>query len=148
MNADQFAQLLAGVQQALGGQHRDSTKLMAYNNDKEEMTWVNWRQHFLTVRDTCEWNNLRSRRQLKIAMKGEAATMVSDLNVVDFNDLNAMLDAFEARFVPAAEGNLVHAEFRAARQQPGERRYSNFIPVYEPYSSAPTRTTKSPITAI
>lgn len=122
MNADQFQIFLDNVQQALHnhGQGNDNAKLMSYNNKPEEMTWTDFRVHFITVMQTTGWNDLRARRQLKIAMKGEAATMVNDLTVEGHNNIQAMLNAFEQRFLPAAEGNLIRAEFRAARQQPNE----------------------------
>lgn len=136
MNNDQLQQLLNGIQNALN-QRNEGAKLMSFTNKEEEMTWQNFRSHFVTVMETCEWNNLHSRRQLKIAMKGKAATLVSDLNVNDFANIQAMLNAFEARFVPAAEGTLIRAEFRAAKQKPGEtllqfhtRLRTLFVPAY------------------
>lgn len=53
-------------------------------------------------------------------MRGEAATMTNDLQVADFHGINPMLNAFEARFIPAAEGSLMRAEFRTTKQKPGE----------------------------
>jgi len=53
-------------------------------------------------------------------MEGEAARSTQDLIPEDFANMAAMLTAFEARFVPAADTKLSRAQFESARQLPNE----------------------------
>lgn len=69
----------------------------------DSVEWSDWRQHFSTIAAHKEWNNITQRHQLKASMQKEAVARVRDLEVGDHATINAMLAAFENRFVPQAK---------------------------------------------
>ena len=87
-------------------------------NDPVE--WRIWRKNFVTIALIAGWNDLQQRRQAASCMEGEAAKMVNSIDHEAVADIAALLDLYEARFTPAAAGECAKAEFRSARQMPGE----------------------------
>lgn len=114
MDGAQFQQFLAQLRQN-GGMPLDGF------SSGDSVEWRDWRSHFTTIAAHKEWNDLTQRRQLKAAMRKEAAARVRDLEVEDHANIDAMLTAFEDRFVPQAEAMIVKAEFESARQSPQEK---------------------------
>lgn len=82
--------------------------------------WRDYRAHFVMVSEISGWDGATQRLQLKAAMRGAAAATVRDLSPNDYQDIDAMLTAFENRFIPAAESLLAQTDFQNARQQMGE----------------------------
>ena len=87
----------------------------------DSVEWKDWRRHFETIAAHKGWNDLTQRRQLAASMQKEAASRVRDLDVDAHNTIDAMLQAYEDRFVPQAEAMIVKAEFDQARQAPQEK---------------------------
>ena len=114
MDGAQFQQFMAQLR-ANGGMQ---LQIFASGDSVE---WRDWRQHFATIAAHKEWNDVTQRRQLKASMQKEAAARVRDLEVDDHATIDAMLTAFENRFVPQAEAMIVKAEFEQARQQAHEK---------------------------
>lgn len=90
--------------------------------------WLAWRSNFLLTRDINGWNHQRSRRELAASMTGVAKQRTAAIpindgllaavgnNPADAANVQALLDAYEAVFVVAAESDLARSNFLAARQ--------------------------------
>ena len=119
MNAAQLEAVLQGLR-ANGGSHK-VTKF----SSAEGSEWRTWRMNFEQAVHINGWGPERTQREAKAAMEGTAAEFVSDIPAIAAagvnRDLNAMLNLFEARFLPAAAGQLAAAQFQTAEQLPGEQ---------------------------
>lgn len=85
--------------------------------------WRTWRRNFMTIQVMQAWEDQRARREAASAMEGNAARVVQDIPVDGDNNalgIAAFLDLYEARFLPAAAGQLSRVDFRVATQQPDE----------------------------
>lgn len=114
MDGAQFQQFLAQMR-ASGGMQLDGF------SSGDSVDWRDWQSHFTTIAAHKEWDDLTQRRQLKAAMRKEAAARTRDIEVNDYATIAAMLAAFEDRFVPQAEAMIVKAQFEQARQSPHEK---------------------------
>ena len=119
MNAQQLADLIAGVQLAAGGAGagggRGNRRLTVFNS-ADGSEWRVWRRNFLTIATINGWDDQRGRREISAAMEGAAARAVAELGPDDYATQAAMLDAYELRFLPEAAGQLARAEFKNASQ--------------------------------
>lgn len=80
-----------------------------------------WRAQFTLVAEARGWNALDAKRKAKCSLREEAAELAIDIQVNDAaQNLEAFLDALQARFIPEAESELARTQFRAAMQGPGE----------------------------
>ena len=116
MNAAQLQQLLDALPQpnpVAGVKLRSLERI-----DPDE--WRDWRIHFETAAETAGWQDLTQRRQIKLALGGEVAAQMRDLAIGNFGTAAEMLNAMEARIIPAAQGQAARAEYQAAKQLPGE----------------------------
>lgn len=82
--------------------------------------WLTWRRYFENLAQTWGWNDLRQRRELLLAMDGEAARATADLDVNDYADIDLMFEAYQGRFITTAGSDLARTEFTQARQLPDE----------------------------
>lgn len=121
MNDAQFQQLLhqVGALAAPQAPGASGIKLAGFSSG-EPSEWRTWRANFLTLATIHNWNDVRQRREASAAMSGVAARSVRDLTVAAHATIVALLDAFEARFIPVAAGRLARAEFISARQATSE----------------------------
>jgi len=110
MDAAQFNQVLALLQQPRGGR-----KLSAFKETKEK-EWRTWRHNFGIVATINGWNDQRQRREAAAAMEGDAQRAVSDINYEAAANINALLDAYQARFVTPAASDLARVRFLQANQ--------------------------------
>lgn len=93
----------------------------------DPVEWRTWREAFVVAVTINQWNNQRSRREIKASMTGTAALRVQDIAIADVAAHGAavanyvgLLDAYEARFMPAAASDLASIEFAAAKQREDE----------------------------
>ena len=116
MDAAQLEAILQGLR-ANGGSHKISKFSSAEGGE-----WRTWRTNFEQAVHINGWGPERTQREAKAAMEGTAAEFVSDIPaIVAGRNLDGMLNAFEARFLPAAAGQLAAAQFQTAEQLPGEQ---------------------------
>ena len=96
----------------------------------DSFTWMGWRNHFTMCARINGWNNKRARLEIEACMTGAAQSRAMDVftdhrpavgadeNLVP--DYNLMLDALEARFMPAAASDLARSTFKSAKQTEDE----------------------------
>lgn len=115
MNAEQFQQLMAQM-------HRGRKVDPFFSGDAVD--WMAWRDHFVVVARINGWGNTRQRREIATAMSGQARLYVASINIGDLGanvqPAEGLLDAYEARFCPAAAGDLARVMLRDARQTEDE----------------------------
>lgn len=120
MNAQEIQALIAAARAGGGG---GKTKLdrLEVNSPSE---WSDWRQHFETICTINDWADLRRRREMKAAMRGDAAQLISDIAVEDEAGVNRTIDTvltlYQNRFCPAAASQIAIVEFHHAGQRPDE----------------------------
>ena len=97
-------------------------KVESYSSgDADE--WKTWRRHFEVVAGINGWNAQRARREAFAALQGKAAEYVADIPLADnaaAAPVGGLLDAYEARFLPQAAGDLARANLRHAMQREEE----------------------------
>jgi len=100
---------------------RGGSKKLANLESTIGSEWKTWRSHFETVRTINTWGDARSQLEVKAAMMGEAARLTQDIpiNVADV-DVRELLNIYQERFLPAAEGAVARIEFQTAHQRPEE----------------------------
>lgn len=112
------------MQQALQGLQQQTTSARIPFKTVDPQQWRIWRRNFEQIANIKGWNQQRQRREIASSMEADAALAVYDIAVDVPNDPQAtgqaLLNAYEARFVPAAAGQLARSEFKAAKQKPGE----------------------------
>ena len=87
---------------------------------KDHESWPNFRRRFEhCARFNC-WDSEQQKLALVSAMVGKAADAIGDLKVEQFQDCKGMLDAFEKRFMPAAQSDIVRIQFDRCRQNARE----------------------------
>ena len=86
----------------------------------ENESWPNFRRRFEHCAMFNGWNGQQQKLALVSAMSDKAADVVRDLQVDDFFTIRNMLDAYEARFMPAAQSDIVRIQFDKCRQNPRE----------------------------
>ena len=112
LGAGQLQQLLGRVG---GGRKLNSLASV------EGVEWKTWRVHFETVAGINQWQDARMKNELRASMAGDAARLVADIPIGnDLRTIDEMLDDYEARFLPAAAGNISRLEFHQSRQLTGE----------------------------
>ena len=121
INADQLQQLL---QAARGGRKPELF------SSGDSLEWINWRSHFITCVRINGWQHKRARLEIEACLTGAAKTRSMDIvnahrpqpAVAEANVPNytLMLDALEARFLPAAASDLARSTFRLAKQTENE----------------------------
>ena len=82
--------------------------------------WMEHRRHFAKVVELQNWNDLRQRRELLASIQEKAGNAIIDIDVAAFVDIDALLTAVEARFMPAAAGSTARSNYNSARQLPTE----------------------------
>lgn len=91
-----------------------------FRNEKGE-NWFEFKQLFETTVNFLRYDDQEARRALKYCMRGAAAQAVNDILPDDANlTIAQMVQAYEARFVPAAASDLMISEFESAVQESKE----------------------------
>lgn len=114
MDAAQLAQLLAAVN------INRSTKRLTVFSTGDDVEWKTWRANFTIVAQINNWNDERQRQEAAAAMEGAAKRAVSDVDYELMDNVTALLDAFEARFVTTAASDLARVTFLNSKQSAGE----------------------------
>ena len=98
-------------------------------NSKDGREWRNWRSNFEICARINEWSNQRARREIAVAMEGDAKDVVSDIPILDglireatrdCDGFELLLDNYEKKFLPAAATDYAAVEFEKATQNEGE----------------------------
>jgi hypothetical protein len=116
ITAEHIAQLLARMPRGIDGGTKKLETLSSTNGSE----WRTWRNHFQTVAVINEWDDERSRRELKAAMNGDASRLTNDIPIA-LHGIQAVLQNYQNRFQPPAAGQIARVEFHAAKQRPDER---------------------------
>ncbi len=107
--------------QLLMGAIRPSGRKLTIFSSADGVEWRTWRKNFLTTAAINEWNNDRQLREISTSMEGAAAQAIDDIDHQAAGlTAEQLLNQFEARFLPAAAGQLSRAEFKNAKQTVGE----------------------------
>ena len=121
----QMGRVLREMQQAQQQQQQPAAgektllKPPSYHHSKakdEEGGFLIWRSAFMEVCRANQWSNQTAKAAAKASMRGVAGKTVYDMNTVAYLNIQSLLDAFEQRFVPAAEANLAKVDFDQAAQ--------------------------------
>lgn len=123
MDAAQFQLFLDA---RAGGGNRGLKKVLTFESC-DAIEWETWRANFILAAGTNEWGNARCRREIGGSMIGAAKEATKDiplgLDVVApavVADAVLLLDAYQARFAPAAGADYARACMKEARQKEGE----------------------------
>ena len=100
--------------------HQGGTKKVTPFTTGAASNWTIWRRNFITIALINGWPDERQRREISAAMEGEAARSIGDVDFAAIADRDALLDAYEERFLPLAAGIIARAELKTARQIPQE----------------------------
>ena len=114
LNAQQLADLMAACRPGVKVEPLSSTK---------STDWIAWRDNFVIAADINHWGHQRARREIARAMQGAAKMAVRDIPIGDVavaDNFHQLLQAYEARFMPAAASDLARSEFKEARQKEQE----------------------------
>ena len=111
----------AQLQQLIHALPKGGTRRLEKLESTSASDWKTWKEHFLAVRSINDWDRERASRELRAAMSGKAALLTSDIPIEgDGQTLNQRIAAFEARFMPAAAGQVARVEFHGTSQRPDE----------------------------
>ena len=91
----------------------------------DSVEWATWRQHIGDVIAINAWQCERAKLEIRAAMKGTAARSVAEIplgnNVAPgLVTPENLLNLYEAKFMPAAAGQLAQVEFSSAAQAPSD----------------------------
>jgi len=106
----------AALPGAVGGGRRKLTIFSSGN----PTDWKIWRRNFVQTALINGWQDQRQRREAVANIEGIAATSVSDIEPDNYADIQLLLEALEARFLPAAQTQTAKTEFNLSKQKPGE----------------------------
>jgi hypothetical protein len=80
---------------------------------------VTYCKYFKGMRAVWDWNDARSRRELIMAIDGEAMRMMQDIEFwATGQTFDDMIGLFEGHFITQAKAKLAQQEFRMASQMP------------------------------
>lgn len=103
-----------------GGGGRTRIKIMTFANAADE-DWLVWKFHFDKARILNGYTDIEAKLALSAAMKGRAAAAVMDIEVQrQFEDINALLQHYDRRFLPASASQMARVSFDQAVQKQGE----------------------------
>jgi hypothetical protein len=131
LNNDQFRELLAAATEAARGgavARINANRKVPQLSSTDPEDWREFRNQFTEIAHLGGWDAERSRRELRIAIVGEARVMVEDIDllpplgpgVAGHAPLQAALNELEVRFTPPAVGDVKRVEFLSAKQEPEE----------------------------
>ena len=115
MDAQQFAQLMAAS--------RPPGRKAEPFSSGDGVEWRTWRRNFEITATINAWDARRQRREIAASMTGTAQLYVADIAIGDVQGAAPaadLLDLYEARFLPAAAGDLARVTFKDARQEEGD----------------------------
>lgn len=119
LNQNQLQDLIAALAPGGGGGDGGRRKLTIFSSGTPT-EWRIWRRNFQTIAVINQWDDERCKREAAAAMEGTAALAIQDIDHEVVQDIEALLDAYQARFIPEAAGKLARAEFNSAGQKTTE----------------------------
>jgi hypothetical protein len=111
------------LQQLLDAARPQASKKVEPFSSGDPVDWSIWRANFELACTINDWQPVRARRELAASMAGQAKLWVRDIAIGDGAGalaVGGLLDAYEARFRPAAAGDLARVTLRDARQNDTE----------------------------
>ena len=118
MDDAQFGQFLNAL--AAQNQQRGYKKITAFSSG-DGIEYLTWKDNFTLAAEINGWNNDRQCREAKANIEGAAARMISDIpHIVLGQTVVQLLALYEARFLPAAAGDMARVQFRTACQKEAE----------------------------
>ena len=111
MSDDQFQQFMGTIRKP--GRKLDTLASV------DPADWLTWRAHAVTVIDINNWENARAKQEIKAALTGKAGEYLRSI-VVPPGAPTRLLDAYEARLLPAAAGDAARIALTTARQREDE----------------------------
>ena len=110
-------------QQAVPAVYPDG-KLIAkpekYNGDQKTSDWVSFRLQFERAVIANCWHDRQARFVLAASMTGMAALVTQDLDPNTHATLDALLNAYQERFLPLSSSSKAQCDFETAYQEPKE----------------------------
>jgi len=108
--------------------------------NRQDEDWLTYRQQFEHITSLNQMTENEIKLALAGSITGSAAATISDIQVNDPTKNGAgLLDAYEARFLPASASELAKVTFEAATQMPKETALSFHGRVRNLYNRAYTR---------
>lgn len=111
----------AQAQAAAAPRRAANQKLDKFTNSEGEDEWIFYKRHFIKTCELNGYNDQEKRTALAHAMKGKAARATVDIDV-DANingfppTFDAVLELFDAKFLPESASQFAQARFEYARQ--------------------------------
>ena len=127
MDPAQLAELLAALR-GRGGGNKKTPELSSSSAED----WRTWRSNFEVLAVMNGWDDRRQNFEIFSAMTGDAKQLVSGIGhgnpaapagggaAPAAPDPAVLLNAFEARFLPPAAGEVARMQYEQARQREGE----------------------------
>lgn len=115
LDADNLADILAAARNNNVAQ-RKVDKLSSTGT----ADWLVWKRKFDGAVRHNQWNDQRQREEIQWAMTDEAARMTYDIDILDPRTIDEVVADYEARFIPAAGGQVARAELSHIRQRVDE----------------------------
>ena len=115
MTEEQFNRLINRVAGGNGGGRRPPTL-----DKTDPVAFKTWRSNFTTVATINEWDVNRSKREARAALTDEAAVLAHDIDIRAGDNaftLEALMAAYEARFISPAASALAVSEYQIAKQE-------------------------------
>jgi hypothetical protein len=101
----------ARIQTLINGVIRGGGRKSSVFSSGDPVEWKTWRSTFVVIADINGWQAARAKQEVRASMDGNAARTVRDIDFAAPLTVAALLDLYEARFLPAASGRLARAEF-------------------------------------
>jgi hypothetical protein len=79
-----------------------------------------WRRHVEAVAAINDWDDNRTMLEVQAGLEGQAANVTGHIDINDFPNAHALLEAVEEIFLPAAQSQLALGAFEVAQQVEGE----------------------------
>ena len=113
LQPEQLAQLADMLRAGAGGAGTTRLRRMT---EATPGAWMEHRRHFTKIVELQVWNDLRQRRELLASIQEKAGNAIIDVDIEEFPTIQELLEAVEARFMPAAAGSTARSNYNAARQ--------------------------------
>jgi len=112
LQPEQLAQLADMLRAGAGGAGTTRLRRMT---EATPGAWMEHRRHFTKIVELQVWNDLRQRRELLASIQEKAGNAIIDVDIEEFPTIQELLEAVEARFMPAAAvGSQQIEDFHAA----------------------------------
>lgn len=127
--ADQQALIAAA---RAGGQGDGGRRKLQMLSSKNEVDWMNWREHAVDVQQINRWDHARFRLEIAASMTGDAKNKLRGIPTGNRGTVPVgggapviapatdLLDAYERRFLPEAASDAAKFQFDCSAQREGE----------------------------